>query len=256
MRVRSAARPPFSATGKTRWKHPNEAVHNRIAYRVMENMLTYAASGYARGRLVDIGCGSKPWKGLFAEFVDEHIGVDHVPSERDPTAVDIVAGAYEIPLPDGSADTVLITSVLEHLEEPQRAIDETFRLLRPGGHLLISAPFFWHVHEEPHDFFRFSPYGLRHLLEQAGFEILELHPLAGAWTTFSIEFSYALRRYRRGLARPLVDGVTMLAQWVAGRWDRIDFQPGFSWSHLAIARKPEPDRTGVETREPATTVSE
>jgi SAM-dependent methyltransferase len=247
MKVRSVERPRFSATGKTRWKHPNEAVHNRIAYRVMENMLTYAADGYARGRLVDIGCGSKPWKGLFAEHVDEHIGVDLVPSERDPTAVDIIAGAYEIPLPDGHADTVLITSVLEHLEEPQRAIDETYRLLRPGGHLLVSAPFFWHLHEEPRDFYRFSPYALRNLLEQAGYEILELHPLAGAWTTLSIELSYALRRYRRGLARPLVDGVTMFAQWVAGRWDRVDFQPGFSWSHLAIARKPEEDV--VATRE-------
>jgi SAM-dependent methyltransferase len=253
MRVRTDARPRFSATSKTRWKHPNEAAHNRIAYRVMENMLTYAADGYARGRLVDIGCGSKPWKGLFAEHVDEHIGVDLVPSDRDPTAVDIIAGAYEIPLPDGYADTVLITSVLEHLEEPQRAIDETHRLLRPGGHLLLSAPFFWHLHEEPRDFYRFSPYALRNLLEQAGYEILELHPLAGAWTTLSIELSYALRRYRRGLAQPLVDGVTMFAQWVAGRWDRIDFQPGFSWSHLAIARKPEEDVAATEGRAAAAT---
>jgi SAM-dependent methyltransferase len=252
MKVRSAERPRFSATGKTRWNHPNEAVHNRIAYRVMEEVLTYAASRYARGRLVDVGCGSKPWEGLFADFVDEHVGVDHVPSERNPQAVDVIAGAYEIPLPDRHADTLLLTSVLEHLEEPERGLAEAFRLLRPGGHVILTAPFIWPIHEAPRDFFRYSPYGLRHLLEEAGFEVLEVQPLAGAWTTFSLELSYALRPYRKGIARPLVDGVTRLAQWAAGRWDRVDFQPRFSWSHLAIARRPDEDAARRETGEPAT----
>ncbi|MGH2920694.1 MAG: hypothetical protein ACRDKU_01320, partial [Gaiellaceae bacterium] len=63
MRVKSVERPRFSATGRTRWNHPNESVHNRIAYRVMEEVLEYAAGTYARGRLLDIGCGSKPWRG-------------------------------------------------------------------------------------------------------------------------------------------------------------------------------------------------
>jgi SAM-dependent methyltransferase len=238
MRVRSVERPRFSATGPTRWNHPNESVHNRIAYRVMERVLEYAAGRYARGRLLDVGCGSKPWRGLFAEHVDEHVGIDFVPSERDPNAVDIIAGAYDIPLPDEEADTVLMTSVLEHLEEPERGVAEAFRLLRPGGHLILTAPFIWPIHEAPRDFFRYSPYGLRHLLEEAGFEVIEVQPLAGAWTTFSLELSYALRPYRRGLVRPLVDVVTRAVQWAAGRWDKVDFQPRFSWSHLAIGRRP------------------
>ena len=238
MRVRSIERPRFSATGPTRWNHPNESVHNRIAYRVMERVLEYAAARYARGRLLDVGCGSKPWRGLFAGHVDEHVGIDFVPSERDPDAVDIIAGAYDIPLPDEQADTVLMTSVLEHLEEPERGVAEAFRLLRPGGHLILTAPFIWPIHEAPRDFFRYSPYGLRHLLEEAGFEVVEVQPLAGAWTTFSLELSYALRPYRRGLVRPLVDGVTRAVQWAAGRWDKVDFQPRFSWSHLAIGRRP------------------
>jgi SAM-dependent methyltransferase len=249
MKVRSTERPQFSATRKTRWNHPNEAVHNRIAYRVMEDVLMYAGSRYASGRLIDIGCGSKPWQGLFAQYVDEHVGVDHVPSERNPDAVDVIAGAYEIPLPDGHADTLLMTSVLEHLEEPERAVTEAFRLLRPGGHLILTAPFIWPIHEPPRDFFRYSPFGLRHLLERGGFEVVELHPLAGAWTTFSLELSYALRRYRKGLARPVVDGVTRLAQWAAGRWDRVDFQPRFSWSHVAIARKPNGENPVRRTQE-------
>ena len=229
-------RPQFSATRATRWGHPNEGPHNRVLYRVMEDAFEYAASRWARGRLVDVGCGSKPWQGLFAAHVDEHVGVDYVPEIRG-TAIDVVATAYDVPLEDGYADTILLSAVLEHLEEPERALREALRLLRPGGHLIVTAPFIWPVHEAPRDFFRYSPYGLRHLLEAAGFEVLEVTPLAGAWTTFSLELSYALRKYRRGPATSLVEGVMRGVQWLGARWDRVDFQPKFSWSHLAVARK-------------------
>ena len=198
MRVRSVERPTFSATGPTRWNHPNEAVHNRIAYRVMEQVLEYSAERYARGRLLDIGCGSKPWRGLFAAHVDEHIGIDFVPSERPRRRRHHRRRRH--PLPDENADTLLLTSVLEHLEEPERGIAEAYRLLKPGGHVILTAPFIWWIHEAPRDFSATRP-SLRHLLEEAGFEVVEVQPLAGAWTTFSLELSYALRR-SRGLARP------------------------------------------------------
>lgn len=230
--------PRFKGLGRTRCGHPNEAVHNRLAYRVMEEVLTYAAGRYARGRLVDVGCGAKPWKGIFAPYVSEHIGVDLVQSTRDPTAVDVIAGAYEIPLEDGSADTILMTSVLEHLEEPQRAISESRRLLGPAGHLIITAPFIWPLHAQPRDFFRYTPHSLRFLLEYAGFELVEIEPLSGVWKTLSLEVSYALRRYRKGAATPAVDGLTWLVQWLGARWELVDFQPKFSWSHLAVARVP------------------
>ncbi len=238
MRVRSIERPRFSATGRTSARHPNESTHNRIVYRLLEQVLTYAAGRYASGRLVDVGCGAKPWGHLFAPFVDEHVGVDHVQSKSNPGAVDVLATAYDIPLADGSADTVLMTSVMEHLERPDQALRECRRLLRPGGHLIMTAPFFWHVHDAPRDFFRYAPDGLRYLLESSELEVLELQPLAGAWTTLSIQVSYALRRYRKPGVAVLVDAVTRGIQWLAPRWDQVDFQPKFSWSHLAVARRP------------------
>jgi SAM-dependent methyltransferase len=238
VKLRSREQPRFPAVRPTRWGHPNEATHNRIAYRVMEQALGYAAARYARGRMLDIGCGSKPWARLFAGFVEAHVGVDRVESVRRGAKVDVVASAYDVPLPDADADTVLLSAVLEHLERPGDGLAECLRLLKPGGHLIVTAPFVFHVHEQPHDFFRFSPFGLRYLLEAAGFQVVELVPLAGAWTTLAIQLSYALRKYRRGAFGPLVDGATRAIQWGAARWDRVDYQPQFSWSHLAIARKP------------------
>jgi len=204
----------------------------------MEQALVYAAERYAEGRLVDLGCGSKPWRRLLAPHISEHIGVDRMDSRRAPGSVDVIASVYDIPLDDGYADTLLMSAVLEHLERPDRALSEAHRLLAPGGHLILTAPLFWPLHEQPRDFFRYTPHGLRFLIEQAGFQVVEIVPLSGVWTTISLELSYALRRYRRGALTPLVDGLTRGAQWLAARWELVDFQPRFSWSHLVVALRP------------------
>jgi SAM-dependent methyltransferase len=107
--------------------------------------LGYAAERYAAGRLVDIGCGTKPFKGIFAPYVNEHVGVDHEQTMHGLESVDVISGAYDIPLDDESADTVLLTEVLEHLERPGEALAECRRLLRPGGHLILTTPLSWPV---------------------------------------------------------------------------------------------------------------
>ena len=194
--------------------------------------MEYVAVRYVRGTTVDLGCGDKPWEALFAAHVTEHIGVD-----RGGRA-DIIGDAQDVPLPDESADTVLFNEVLEHLEEPAVALAEAFRLLRPGGYVIVDTPFMWPVHEAPRDFFRYSPFGLRHLLESNGFEVVEILPLTGAWVTISLLTSYALQDYQRGFLRPVIGVVMQTMQRLALRWEQVDFQPRFSTVHLAVGRKP------------------
>jgi SAM-dependent methyltransferase len=237
MGLRSRERPRFSSARGRTFHHPNEDARNRVVYRQLEDALCYAARTYASGRLVDVGCGAKPWEAVFSPFVDEYLGVDVAESPNDLGKIDVYATAYEIPLPDGSADTVLMNEVLEHLERPAVALAEAHRLLRPGGHLILDTPFSWPVHEPPRDFFRYSPYGLRFLLEDAGFEVVEITPLAGAWTSLAVTWSYAMQQYRRPALAPVVDGLTTAVQWLAARWERVDFQPAFSWCHLAVGTR-------------------
>ena len=217
--------------------HPNEAARNRIVYRQLSAALEYAAARYAKGRLVDIGCGTKPWLEIFAPHVDEHIGVDHADSLHGLAGVDIVAEAYDLPFAGATVDTILLTEVLEHLERPAAALAECARILRPGGHLIATAPFSWPLHEEPRDFFRFSPHGLRHLSQAAGLEVVELDALSGIWTTLALHFSSALQRYR-SRARLIVDALSVSAQRLAWYWERIDYQESLSWDHLLVARRP------------------
>lgn len=203
----------------------------------MAAALQYAARNYANGRLIDIGCGAKPWRGTFAPHVTEHIGIDHEATIHGLTEVDVVADAYAIPLPDGSVDTVLLTEVLEHLEDPRRALAECRRLLRAGGCLIATTPFSWPLHEEPRDFFRYSPHGLRHLGESAGFDVVEVRALSGIWTTIALHFSWAMLRFRR-LAPPVVDAMSVSAQRLAWWLERLNWQESLSWNHLLIARRP------------------
>jgi SAM-dependent methyltransferase len=236
---RRRRRPPIPAhVALQEVDHPAENALNALAHRQLNNALALAAREHATGRLLDIGCGEKPYAPVFAPYVTEHIGVEHAGSPHALDAADIIADAYDIPLPDASVDTVLLAEVLEHLEEPVRGLREAHRLLAPGGNIILTAPFLWPMHEEPRDFYRYSPFGLRHLLESAGFADVEVEPLSGQWSTLAMFSGYSLRHYRRGPLRPLIDAGARAAQRAAVALDRVQFEPAFSWNHIAVARKP------------------
>lgn len=192
----------------------------------------------ASGRLVDIGCGTKPYAPVFAPYVSAHLGVDQAESIHGTGAVDLIGSAYEIPLPDGSVDTVLSTSVIEHLEEPARSLAEARRVLTDGGLAIYTAPLIWHLHEQPRDFFRYTSFGLKHLFEANGFEIVEIRPLSGFWVTVGQLFVYYLYRFNRGPMRlvPVIPLIGLLVQALSLGLDRLDRATDWTWMYLVLAR--------------------
>jgi len=209
-----------------------------LVHRIHDAALEDRLARFARGTLLDVGCGEKPYAPLTAPHVDRHIGLDHPATQHATGAVDLFAVAYETGLADASIDTVLCTSVLEHLEEPGRAVEEMARVLKPGGHLILSAPQYWHLHEAPRDFYRFTRHGLEHLLAGAGLDVLEVAPLAGFTVTFFQEAAYFVRPTERRWTwwpRKLAADAFLQLGWWAHRWDR---SYRYAWAHLAVARKP------------------
>jgi len=223
---------------------------NRLINGILEKELRLQFSQHRLGRLIDIGCGEKPYAGLVRPYVTEHVGVDHVETLHETGNIDLFGSAYTIPVPDASFDSALCTAVLEHLEEPEAAIRECYRVLRPGGLAIYSVPFFWHLHEEPRDFYRFTKYGLRYLFEKVGFEIVELRPLSGYWVTSGQMFAYYLDRANKGILRSLriVDAANLVVQAIAGALERLDRPEGWTWMYLLVARRPggEPPDRGAE----------
>ena len=135
-------------------------------------------SGVARGVLVDVGCGQKPFRPFLRP--DRYIGVDlpHFSGGIVGTraAADVFGDGSALPFRDGSVDTVVAFQILEHTADPCRVLRESHRILRPGGGLLVTVPQSYPMHGVPFDFYRYTAYGLRHLLEQSGFRVESVRP--------------------------------------------------------------------------------
>ena len=147
------------------------------ARRPHVQFLHSALEGLAPGaRVLDVGAGDAPYREIFESFdyvTNYWAGTEHVPDRP----YDIVAPAHALPVEDGSFDAVVCTQVLEHLPEPWVAVEEFHRVLAPGGRVVITAPLTWFLHELPHDYYRFTAYGLAHLLSRAGFQDIDVQPM-------------------------------------------------------------------------------
>lgn len=147
-----------------------------LVKRAHRNVL-WDLRSYVTGRVVDVGAGDAPYASFFVGATT-YFRVDNAPGRRP----DVVADAARLPVADGSADTVVCCEVLEHLPDPQPALRELARILRPDGVLLLTTPMSWGLHYEPNDYWRFTHYGLRTLLTPAGFTVIEERQIGGLFS--------------------------------------------------------------------------
>lgn len=185
------------------------------------------------GRFLDIGCGNKPYRTCFTNAT-LYIGVDvtHVNN-----AADAVATTDHLPFSPTTFDCAISTQVLEHVERPAALLAEARRVLKPGGHLLLSAPMYWHHHEEPFDFYRYTRYGLRYLVESAGFEVMQIVQQGGAWRvvgqSLANTFQSSIRFRTFGLRTATLLLINTWFAWL----DRINFHPEDTCNFVVLARK-------------------
>lgn len=129
-------------------------------------------STFMSGKLLDIGCGSMPYKRLFN--VDKFLGMD-IDSEfsRKLGVADYFYNGKTFPLKSSSFDSCICNQVLEHVFNPDEFLGEIYRILKPNGKLLLTVPFVWDEHEQPYDYARYTSFGLQSLLEKNGFKLLQ-----------------------------------------------------------------------------------
>lgn len=134
-------------------------------------------SGSINGRLLDVDCGSKPYQSIFN--VDTYRGLDLDTSiSRDRGVADDFYDGTRFPYQNSCFDPALCNQVLEHVFNPNEFLSEINRVLKPEGKLLLTVPFVWDEHEQPHDYARYSSFGLKALLEKNKFEIIRHSKLA------------------------------------------------------------------------------
>jgi SAM-dependent methyltransferase len=124
------------------------------------------------GKTLDVGCGSKPYERLCNP--SEYVGMELDTAEnRKKKLADCFYDGHRFPFEANTFDSAIATQVFEHIFEPTEFLGEIYRILKPGGMLLMTTPFIWDEHEQPMDFARYSSFGVRSLVIGAGFEILE-----------------------------------------------------------------------------------
>ncbi|MBA2673306.1 class I SAM-dependent methyltransferase [Ramlibacter sp.] len=150
------------------------------------------------GTLLDVGCGTTPYRSLFA--VRHYIGLEiDTPEARARQGADAYYDGTTFPFPAASMDAVFCSQVLEHVFVPERFVVEIARVLRPGGQLLLTVPFVWDEHEQPRDYARYTTFGLKALLENHGLRLIEQQRLcsgAGVLAQLTNAYLYKVTRSR------------------------------------------------------------
>lgn len=208
---------------------------NWLVERIAARHIAAAAARWGAGRTLDVGCGAQPYAPLFADYT----GLEFDLQRYEQTPPVVCGSALELPFATDSFDTVFSSQVLEHVPEPWRMVEEMARVLKPGGYLILSAPHIWGLHEVPHDYFRFTCYGLAYLAQRTGLEVLDVHPMAGYWVTAGTRFCYYLRPFQRRIFGPLMGPVYAMVHYVSWALDRLHCVESDAWNYLLVARHPE-----------------
>jgi SAM-dependent methyltransferase len=148
----------------------------------------------AGSRVLDAGAGDCRYGPLFHRHRYE--SADFAQVEKSYGRLDYVCDLRRIPVEDARFDAIACTQVLAHIPEPAEALTEMARVLKHGGKLLLTAPLFFHENEKPYDFFRFTQFGLRKLVADAGLEIDRLDWLEGYYGTLGYQMGVAARVLR------------------------------------------------------------
>jgi SAM-dependent methyltransferase len=209
-----------------------------------------AATVPAGAWIVDAGAGEGPFREFFAHA--RYVGVDDGRGDArwDYSALAVTGDLLRLPFRDGSVDGVLCTETLEHVTDPGDLLIEAARVLAPGGRLFLTAPLSFKEHQQPHDYFRYTQYGLRLLLERAGLEP-ERVDAEGGYFRFLGDKIQPAHRYLFRKDRAMVWKIlflplhpfsmlffTVFAPAVCAKLDPLDKRRIHTTGYLVVARKP------------------
>ena len=163
-------------------RNPEEVtIGSRLITDLVAGFYDACLKKYANGRLLDLGCGKVPLYCAYRDYVTDNTCVDWANTlHRNPHLDHECDLSEPLLFANGEYDTVILSDVLEHIPEPEQLLGEISRIMAPGGVLLLNVPFYYWIHEEPHDFYRYTEFALKRLAEISGLEVIDLTPVGGA----------------------------------------------------------------------------
>jgi SAM-dependent methyltransferase len=205
--------------------------------RIDDAVAQLAASLPPGALVLDAGAGESRHRPAFPR--QRYVGVDLAVGDRawDYSGLDAVADLERLPLRDAAFDACLNIVTLEHVRRPAAVLAELARVLKPGGTLLVVVPHEWEVHQAPHDYFRYTRYGIRYLLEDAGLVELRIVPAGGLFRLLSRRLMNAAQFFPGPLYWIAVLLVAVPALLLPAL-DSLDRDANFTLGYICTARKP------------------
>lgn len=204
---------------------------------VIEAEVARFAKGLAKGaRVLDAGAGEARHEGYFghAKYVAFDLAVGD--TAWDYSKLDAVGDLASLPFRDESFDGALNIVTLEHVREPQAVIAELARVLKPGARLLLIVPLEWEVHQAPHDYFRYTRYGVAHLASEAGLTVERCDPVGGYFRLMARRWLNGLQFFP-ALLFPIAALMIAPMALILPLLDGLDQRRDFTLGYVAVLRK-------------------
>jgi len=196
----------------------------------------FAASLPRNSRVLDAGAGEGNHQPFFSGHRYTALDLAVGDAAWDYSRLDVLGDLASLPFRSAAFDAALNIVTLEHVKEPQCVLSELGRALAPGGRLLLIAPHEWEEHQQPNDYFRYTRYGLAHLLRRAGFEEIEIRPAGGFFRLLSRRLLNALQFFPGPLM--VVAAVFFVPPaLVLPLFEPLDRRQNFTLGYICIARK-------------------
>jgi len=155
-------------------------VASRLMADIIAESYEKALKLHARGKLLDLGCGKVPLYEAYKKYITKNICVDWESTLHKNEYLDLECDINkELPFEQNEFDTVILSDVLEHIPEPEHLLKEISRVLAHGGKLIMNVPFYYWIHEQPHDYYRYTEFALKRLMKNAGLVLVEFKVIGG-----------------------------------------------------------------------------
>lgn len=197
---------------------------------------------HAKGKLLDLGCGKVPLYAAYKEFITDNICVDWSNTFHKNEYLDYELDlTKKLPFNDNEFDTIILSDVLEHIPVPELLWVEMTRILTMNGKIIMNVPFYYWLHEQPHDYYRYTEFALRRFAQNCGLRLVQLEPTGGAPEIMTDIFAKNILRLPK-VGRSLA----LIAQWVTLRFIRtklgkrisVATSSNFPLGYFLVAEKP------------------
>lgn len=156
-------------------------VASRLVANLVAGLYDVVLKRHAHGRLLDLGCGKVPLYEAYKPYITENICVDWHNTLHKNEYLDFECDLTQaLPFADGEFDTIILSDVLEHIPEPENLCKELFRVLAADGKLILNVPFYYWLHERPHDYYRYTEFALRRFVAGSGLTLVQLDRIGGS----------------------------------------------------------------------------